>query len=65
MMAYEAVGAGNSVTAVDLVFLLNQGKGKFGIWLRGSRALRHHEFSCCYDSPTLLYSGCSAHGEAE
>jgi uncharacterized protein with HEPN domain len=33
------VGAGNRVTVVELVFSPGPGLGKFGIWLRGSRAL--------------------------
>jgi hypothetical protein len=36
----RVVGAGNPVTAVDLVFFSGPGQGKFGIWLRGSHALR-------------------------
>lgn len=38
-----AVGAGNPVTVIDLVFPPGPEQGKFGIWLRGSRALRHLE----------------------
>jgi hypothetical protein len=37
--AVSPVGAGNRVTAVELVFSPGPGLGKFGIWLRGSRAL--------------------------
>jgi hypothetical protein len=46
------VGAGNSVTAVDLVSSAEPGKIKLGIWLRGSHALGHFQYSCYYDSPT-------------
>jgi site-specific recombinase XerD len=35
------VGAGNSVTAVDLVFCAWPGTGKFGIRLHGCHAVRH------------------------
>ena len=28
--------------------------GKFGIWLRGSHALGHFQYSCHYDSPTWV-----------
>ena len=48
----QPVGAGNSVTAVDLVSSAEPGKIKLGIWLRGSHALGHFQYSCYYDSPT-------------
>lgn len=54
------VGAGNRVTAVELVFSPGPGLGKFGIWLRGSRALRHLDYSCHCESPTWRCFGCSA-----
>ena len=39
------VGADNSVTAADLVSCAGKRRGKFGIWLRGSYAVRHFQFS--------------------
>jgi hypothetical protein len=42
------VGAGNPVTAVDLVLCSRTKQGKFSIWLRDGRAFRHLEYSCRY-----------------
>lgn len=44
------VGAGNRVTGVDLVFLLDRGRVSWHL----AHALRHLEYSRHHDSPTLL-----------
>ena len=41
-------------------FFPGPGQGRFGIWLRGSRAPGHPEYSWHYDLPTWRCSGCSA-----
>jgi hypothetical protein len=53
-------GCRKSCHAVDLVFFPGPGRGKFGIWLRGSRALRHIDCSCHCDSLTSRGCGCPA-----
>jgi hypothetical protein len=54
------LGHVNYSSAGDLVFSPGSGQGKFGVWLRGSRALRRLEYWCHYDSPASQCSGSSA-----
>ena len=55
-----ALGAGNPVTAVDLVFCAGQRAITFNVWLREGHAVGHLQYSCNYDSPTSQFSGSSA-----
>ena len=47
-------------TELLLHFRSDRSGGKFGIWLRGSYALRHLEYSCRYDLSASRCCGCSA-----